>query len=119
MNWLKTLRTNWRDLVAFLVLGLGLSSMGGLTDYYAARFGDNELVRLVTPSISNYLQGFAKFIGACIAASTLWMILWPTVSKFGNHAFEIAWRSLTSAQQFFTYLGLIGVALIAAAICFS
>jgi hypothetical protein len=119
MNSLKTLKTNWRDLLAFVVLGMGLASTGGVIDYVSTYFGDNAFLHLVLPSLSNYLQGFSKFVGAAVAASTVYLMTWPTVSEFGNHSFKEAWSTLTIQQKLFTYVGLISVSLVAAAICFS
>lgn len=116
---LHTLATNWRDLLAFAVIGLGLASSSGVLDYVSTYYGNNTFLSLVLPSVSNYLQGFSKFVGAGVCASILWMATWPTVSKFGNHFFEDGWGSLTIQQQFFTYVGLIATALIAGSICFA
>lgn len=118
-GFLKTLQTNLRDIIAFILIGLGIAILGGLVDYVSALFGSSKFVALVFPTVSNYLQGFSKFIGASITATLLWMLLWPTVNEFGNHTFQEGWKSLTLPQQFATYVSLIIAALLAAAICFS
>lgn len=119
MEFIKSLKTNWRDLLAFTVIGLGLASLGGVLDYVSAYFSDNTFVHLVLPTLSNYLQGFSKFIGASLTSTLLFMLLWPTLNTFGNDSFKLGWESLTVSQKFFTYLGMIAVALLAASICFS
>lgn len=116
---LKTIATNWRDLLAFVIIGLGISILGGVIDYFSALFSGNKFLLLVLPTISNYLQGFSKFIGASITATFVWMLLWPTINQFGNHSFQEGWDSLGLRGKFITYVAIIGVALIAAAICFS
>jgi len=118
-SFLKTLATNWRDLLAFVLIGIGLAVIGGVIDYAAGRYADSGLARLILPPLANYLQGFSRFMGASITATFLWMMLWPTVNRYGNHSFADGWNALSPAARFFTYVGLIGVALIAAAICFA
>jgi len=118
-SFLKTLHTNWRDITAFILIGLGLAVLGGLIDYVSALFGKSRFILLVLPTISNYLQGFSKFIGASLTATFVWMLLWPTVNSFGNHEFQDGWAALTLQQKFATYIALIIAALIAAALCFS
>ncbi len=112
---LKTFITNWRDITAFLLIGLGLVVVSGFIDYVSAWLG----FQLVLPAVSNYLQGFSRFVGANLAASVIGMALWPTVNRFANESFADAWRSLTQAQHIAAYLGLFAVETIAAAICFS
>jgi len=116
---LKTIKSNWRDFIAFALIGLGLAMLSGAIDYFSARFGDNTFIRLVLPTLSNYLQGFSRFIGASLTATCLWMLLWPTISQFGAGRFTEGFDSLGVKGQFICYITLIGVALIAAAICFS
>ena len=118
-SFLKTLQSNWRDLLAFVLLGLGLAMLGGVMDYFSARFGENSFVRLVLPTLSNYLQGFSRFIGASITATFVWMLLWPTVNKFGNDDFAFGFECMGVRGKFITYISLVGIALLAAAICFS
>lgn len=118
-SFLKSLQTNWRDLLFFLLIGLGLAIVGGLIDYVAALFGTGKFVTLVLPTVSNYLQGFSRFVGASLTATFVWMLLWPTVNRFGNDSFNLGWTAMGLRGQFITYVSLIGVALIAAAICFS
>jgi hypothetical protein len=111
----STLKTNWRDIVVFLLIGLGLVIVSGLIDYVSGWLG----FRLILPAISNYLQGFSRFVGANIAASVIGIALWPTVNKFANEGFADAWRTLTAQQHLGIYIGLFAVEAIAAAICFS
>jgi hypothetical protein len=117
--FLATLRSNWRDLIAFIIIGIGLACAGGAIDYAAGRYADVGIARLILPPLANYLQGFSRFVGASFSATFLWMLLWPTVSRFGNDSFSDAWKSLSIQQHLLVYFALISVALIAAAICFS
>lgn len=114
-----TIRTNGRDLLIFAIMGLGLAVFGGVVDYVAQFFGGNRFLALALPTLSNYAQGFSRFIGSSLCATLVFMILWPTVAHFGNHSFKEGWDSLTVRERFFTYIGTIMVALIAAAHCFS
>jgi hypothetical protein len=118
-SFLKTLATNWRDVLAFVIIGVGLAILGGVIDYTAGRYADNGFARLILPPLTNYLQGFSRFVGAIVSATVFWMMLWPTVNKYGNNNFADGWAGLAPASRFFTYVGLIAVALVAAAICFA
>ncbi len=112
---LKTIITNWRDIALFLVIGLGLVILSGLIDYVSARLG----FQLILPAISNYLQGFSRFVGAGLAASLLGLVAWPTINRFGNHSFQAGWDAIPLWGKTITYIALAAACLIAAAICFS
>ena len=114
-----TILTNGRDLILFAVIGVGLSMVGGLIDYVSNLFDNSRFFALVLPTLSNYLQGFSKFIGASLCATLVFMVLWPTLAHFGNHSFQDGWDTLSVKERFFTYVGTIMVALLAAALCFS
>ena len=114
-----TIQTNYRDLVLFALGGLGLTIVGGLIDYVAQFFGDSTFVRLVFPAVSNYFQGFARFIGAGLCSTLLFMVLWRTIGHFGNHSFQDGWVELSVKEKFYVYVGTAMCALIAAANCFS
>lgn len=117
-SFLHTIRSNARDIFFFLVLGIGLTAVSGLIDYVAELFGENRFVHLVLPSVSLYLQGFAKFVGASLSATMVFMFLWPTISHFGNFSFGEGWQSLSTREKFLVYLGMVSVALLAASNCF-
>lgn len=119
MSVWHTLKTNCRDVFFFIILGLGLAVAGGVIDYVARLFGDSRFMSLVLPTVSNYLQGFSRFMGASICATFIWMLLWHTVNHYGNQKFAESWGNLSEEKKFFTYVGLICVALIGACICFS
>lgn len=119
MNIITTIKANLRDLVAFVLIGLGFACIGGLLDYVAAWGADKGFLALVIPTISNYIQGFSRFIGASLTATFVWMLLWPLVSSTANIKFDETFKSLPATHQLAVYLTLILGALIAAAICFS
>ena len=118
-DFLKTFSTNWRDVLHFIFFGLFLAAASGLVDYVSTRYVDDTFFHLILPPLVNFLKGISRFYGAVFCATFLWMLLWPTVNHFGNHRFRNAWDGLTAAQQFLTYVGLIAVALLTAAICFA
>jgi len=119
MNIISTIKANWRDILAFILVGLGIACIGGVLDYIAAWGADGGFLALVIPTISNYIQGFSRFIGASITATLLWMLLWPRVSSTANKSFNTAFEALPANHQLVVYLALIIGGLIAAAICFS
>ncbi len=119
MNIIKTLKSNWRDLVAFVLIGLGFACVGGILDYVSNWGKDGGFLALVLPTLSNYIQGFSKFIGASLTATFVWMLLWPKVSNSANTTFNDTFETLSAEKRLVIYLALVAVALIAAAICFS
>jgi len=119
MNITTTIKANWRDLLAFALIGLGFASLSGVIDYFAVKLLDGGFFALVLPTISNYLQGFSRFIGASLTATFLWMLLWPTVSSHANKDFNTDFAALGFHHKLAVYIALILGALIAAAICFS
>jgi hypothetical protein len=118
-NTLSTIKANWRDILAFVLIGLGFACAGGILDYFAAWGSEKGFLALVIPTISNYIQGFSRFIGASITASLLWMLLWPLVSSNANKNFDTLFAALPGNHQLFVYIALILGGLISAAICFS
>jgi len=114
-----TIQTNYRDLGLFVLGGLGLTIIGGLIDYVSQFFGDSTFVRLVFPALSNYFQGFAKFLGSGICATVVFMFLWRTIGHFGNHSFQEGWDDLSRKEKFYVYVGTAMCALIAASNCFA
>lgn len=118
-SFLDSIKNNARDLLAFFIVGLGISALGAVLDWVGTYNGDNKFISLTVPALAVYLQGFSRFIGASLTATLFWMLLWPTVDRFGNHSFSEAWESLSLQQKFLTYVGLVSVALLAASNCFS
>ena len=118
-NALSTIRANWRDILAFILIGLGFACVGGMLDYIAAWGADGGFLALVIPTVSNYIQGFSRFIGASITATLLWMLLWPRVSSSANKSFDETFKTLMPQEQLWIYHVLILGGLIAAAICFA
>ncbi len=112
---IKTIITNWRDIVAFLLIGIGLVILSGVIDYVSGWLG----FKLILPAISNYLQGFSRFVGANLAASVIGVALWPTINRFGNHSFKDGWEAIPLQGQCLVYIGLFVAESIVAAICFS
>lgn len=119
MNTLKTLKANWRDLLAFFVVGLGLACIGGTLDYFSNRVLAGGFWHLFLPTVSNYLQGFSKFIGASVTATIFWMFLWPHVSSDANTSFNDTFKLMSAEKRLVVYLALIIGALLASSNCFS
>ena len=119
MNTIKTLKANWRDLLAFIIVGLGLAAIGGVLDYFSNRVLAGGFWHLLLPSIANYVQGFSKFIGASITATVFWMFLWPHVSADANANFNETFKAMTPENRLTVYLCLMLGALLAASHCFA
>ena len=111
---IQTLKTNWRDLVAFLALGLGLVALAGGIDFLAGLLGGNVFL----PYLSNYLQGIARFVGATFAVSFLGIAAWPTINRYANHSFSEGWEAMPPWGKFVVYVALFAALHISASISF-
>lgn len=110
-----TLKTNWRDLVLFFVVGLGLALAAAFVDYGAARFGLGSWA----PVIANYFKGFALFVAANFAAIFLGLLAWPTINRFGNESFQLGWEQFSLKEKTLIYMGVLFAEGLVAAICFA
>jgi hypothetical protein len=114
---MSTLKTNWRDIVLFLVVGLGFSF---LVDWLIAASTAAGLSTSIASAL-NFLSGFSKFVGATAAATFLGLLTWPTFNKFANDdfSFQRGWEALGDKGKLITLVSvLLGYTLVAA-ICFS
>ncbi len=111
----RTIATNWRTIVMFVIFGLGLAFLSDFVVNWSTRKGD--VTGLAT--VSNYLQGFSRYVGANAAAALLGIVAWPTINKFGNSRFQEGWDSLGLQGQTIVYIALMATEGICAAICFS
>jgi ABC-type siderophore export system fused ATPase/permease subunit len=111
----QTLKTNWRDIVLFLLIGIGFAILADFLVYWASRTGNS----LGVASLLNYLQGFSRFVGANLAAALLGVIVWPTLNRFGNQKFSHAWQTLPPGDQLKVYVSVLLLQGIMAAICFA
>ncbi len=127
MNFLRTLRTNWRDFVAALVVSIAFSYFADIVTSWSA--------------VEGSLKGLSDFanilrIGALLISVNAFVFLlvlpitWPTLNTYGNelkpeayeHAPEIresfrsGFKSLSEKERFFVYLGIASVELIAGAL---
>jgi hypothetical protein len=111
---LQTLKTNWRDILAFLVIGVGFAVLADLVIYWATKSGNT----LGLASLINYLQGFSRYVAAHLAAAMLGVVLWPTINRFGNDSFSAGWKALDIETKTKIYIGFFWVEGLIAAICF-
>jgi hypothetical protein len=114
---LKRIADNWRELAAFLVIGLGFSVTAdflvGVTA--GAGWAMNSIATL-----TNYLQGFSRFTAVCLCASVLGMTFWPTVARFAEVNFKKVYlEDFTPKEKILVFMGVVAVFLIAAALCFT
>jgi ABC-type phosphate transport system permease subunit len=114
---MNTLKTNWRDIVLFLVVGLGFAF---LTDWLIAVSTSSGLSTSIASAL-NFLSGFSKFVGATLAATFLGLISWPTFNKFANDdfSFQKGWDALGDKGKFITVVAVLMGYAVVAAICFA
>ena len=114
----NTLKTNWRDLLAFLGIGIAFSVLADLVINLTVRFG-GTLPGLA--HFTNLLQGFATFVGANLCA---WLIgvgvAWPTINRWSHDqaSFNDAWEKMIPPERLWVFVVIAIGELVAAALCF-
>jgi hypothetical protein len=113
---MKTLLTNWKDILVFLVIYLAFALLADIVARLSVSGSD-------VPGLANLvgaLRGFSNFVGANLCA---WMIGiaigWPTLNRYSNDGFATGWAALDERAKFLTFVFVATFELIAAAICFS
>ena len=113
---MKTLLTNWKDILAFLAIAVIFAVLADVVTKLSVTGSD-------IPGLANLvgtLRGFSNFVGANLCAWLIGIAIgWPTLNRYSNDGFAEGWKALDDTQRFaiFTFVA-IGE-LIAAAICFS
>lgn len=115
MPVLKTLHTNWRDIVAFVVVILACSFIADAIESFAVL--DSGQTWLTNTVVA--FRGLARFGCANLTAFGFIVVAWPTLNRFSNDSFSKAWTSLPEWGKFTTFVGVCAVYLIAASVCFS
>jgi hypothetical protein len=115
MNVLKTIKTNWRDVVIGIALTLGLALGADVLERIATT--DDGKVWLT--NVVTSLRGLAAFAGANLAAFFMIAVAWPTLNQYSNDSFSFGWNSLSNSQRFLAFLAVAIGYLMAAALCFA
>ena len=115
MNLLKTLKTNWRDILVASLLVLAISFIADIVGKLAVT--NNGVMWMV--SVVQALKGIAMLAAANLSAFLIFAVSWPTLNKFGNDSFTSTWNSLTNKERFDLYATACFIEIIAAAIVFS
>ncbi len=115
MSIIKTVKTNWRDIVIGIALTLGLALGADVLERLATT--DDGKVWLV--NVVTSLRGLAAFSGANLAAFFMIAVAWPTLNNYSTNSFSFGWSSLTNSQRFFAFLAVAVIYVLAAAICFA
>jgi hypothetical protein len=115
MTLLKTLKTNWRDIVSAGAIVIAVAFVADIIERLSVT--EDGLVWL--SSVVNTLQGLAAFAGANLAGWFMLSVAWPSLNIFGNDSYDDAWDSLSRIHKFNVFVGVSCVELVAAAICFS
>lgn len=122
MNLLKTLRSNLRDIVAFLLLSIAFCMAQDLLTQWSAK---QDLADKSIPGLAVFISlmvGFSRFAAANLCAWLFGMaVAWPLINKWGNDQwnFSSGWDSLGMRGRFITFCALASVEILTAAICFS
>lgn len=114
-NLPQIVKDSWRDITAFLLIGIFLS------------IGVEYLIRLsaimdVTGAASfiALLQGFTKFAGANLCAWLLGAnVAFPYISRWARSDFNATWRTMEGFRKVQCFLAVAIGELLMAAICFA
>lgn len=115
MQVLKTIKTNWRDIVVCLGLTLGLALAADVLERVAIT--NEGQVWLANVVIS--LRGLAAFAGANLAAFFMLAVAWPTINAFSNDSFNLGWNSLSHKEHFYVFVAVALGYIVSASICFA
>ena len=115
MNLLKTLQTNWRDILVGLALVFSISFFADVIEKLSAT--ENGLTWLSNLSLA--MAGVARFFGANLVAWIGLAVAWPTLNKYSNDTFDDGWKALPTWGRFVVFVGVSCALLIAAALCFT
>lgn len=115
MQILKTIQTNWRDIVIGFALTLGLALAADTLERIATT--DDGKVWLT--NVVTSLRGLSSLAGASLAAFFMLAVAWPTLNQYNNDSFSFGWNSLTNQQRFLVLIAVTIGYLIAAALCFA
>lgn len=113
---MKTLLTNWKDLLAFLSIAVMFAILADIVTRLSVTGGD-------LPGLANLvgsLRGFSNFVGANLCAWLIGIAIgWPTLNRYSNDGFANGWAALDEREKFLVFIAVATLELIAAAICFS
>lgn len=113
---MKTLLTNWKDILVFLAIAAFFAVLADVVTRLSVSGKD-------IPGLANLvgtLRGFSNFVGANLCAWLIGIgIGWPTLNRYSNDSFATGWASLDERGKFLTFVGVACLELIAAALCFS
>lgn len=115
MNLLKTLYSNWRDILTFLLIIIPCSFMADWIEQHTLLDSGNTWLN----NTVFVFRGTSKLATVSLAAFIMLSVAWPMVNKFNNDHFREAWQNLPQWGRFSTFVGLSIAYLIASAMCFA
>ena len=115
MTLLKTLKTNWRDIVVGVSLTLAIALIADVAERLSATQDGFTWLANVT----GILGGFSRLAAANLAGWLIFAVSWPTLNRYSNNSFKIGWDGLDGTQQFLCFVAVACVQLIASALVFA
>jgi hypothetical protein len=115
MNLLSTLKTNWRDLFAGIVIIIFCSFAADIIERWTlVDSGQTWLTNTVM-----VFRGLARFGAANLAAFFVFSFAWPTLNRYSNENFASTWTKLSDLSKFITLIAVCITYILAASICFA
>ena len=87
MNLISTLKNNWRDITAGILITIIAAVAADFVTNLSIK--QNGLIWLANVAV--VLQGAAKFFAANMIAFLCFALAWPTINKFSNDNFVQVW----------------------------
>lgn len=118
----KTLKTNWRDICAFLLISILACASLDLLTQWSARLDERGADIPGLATFISLLTGFCRFAAANLCAWLLGVaVAWPTINAWGNDEdqFVATWNHLSRETKMWVYVVVACVELIGACICFA
>lgn len=95
MNIISTLKSNWRDIVAGIVITIVAAIAADVVTNMSIK--QNGLIWLA--NVATVLQGAARFFAANMIAFLCFAVAWPTVNSFSNNNFVTVWKTNFSDKE--------------------
>jgi len=113
MNLISTLKNNWRDIVAGIVITVLAAIAADVVSNLSIK--QDGLIWLANVAV--VLQGAAKFFAANMIAFLCFAVAWPTVNKFSNDNFVQVWTDkFNDKERLIVVLAVASVYVVAASI---
>ena len=90
MNILKTLQTNWRDILIATVIIIAVAFVADVIE----RLSVTEDGMVWLASVVHAFKGLSNFAAANLACWFMLAVSWPSINRWSHAGFKRAWNSM-------------------------